>query len=144
MASSLQNRDPLKDTFDFSSLHDVMSSLKRSFWTLDRQNLNFKKAMQRAHTSFYAKILPEKRRGAQLGGEGGMSEVRGGLGSKVDRAARIARRAASAGKASKEASENMPIKRQNLSIEKTVKSNWFEGHFVGMQDEEAPKFDLGK
>jgi hypothetical protein len=43
-----------------------------------------------------------------------MSEVRGGLGSKVDRATRQAKRAASASKF-KDASDSMPLQRQNLT-----------------------------
>jgi hypothetical protein len=39
-----------------------------------------------------------------------MSEVRGGLGSKVDRATRLARRAASVSK-TKETSDSIPIQR---------------------------------
>ena len=51
-----------KANFDFSSLLELLADMKRSFWTLDRSNERFQSALSQAHSNFYNKLIPEKRR----------------------------------------------------------------------------------
>ena len=51
-----------KGNFDFSLLIELMASMKRSFWSLERSEQRFHKALNRAHSNHFAKLMPAARK----------------------------------------------------------------------------------
>eukprot|EP00347_Sterkiella_histriomuscorum_P009078 403342601 len=54
-----------KVDFDFSSLYELLQDMKRSFWTIERQQERFVKSLSRQHNNYYQKLIPEKRKQAE-------------------------------------------------------------------------------
>ena len=51
-----------KDNFDFSLLFEMITSMKRSFWSLERSEQRFHKALSVAHNNHFAKLMTAARK----------------------------------------------------------------------------------
>ena len=100
-----------KDKFDFSILHELMSSMRRSFWSLERSEERFHKALNRAHNNHFAKLMPDARRR-----EGGSSA---NIGSLADRALRRHRRQAKEGSSDDNSGPKQVLRRITHSVDTT-------------------------
>lgn len=120
-----------KDKFDFSILFELMSSMKRSFWSLERSEERFHKALNRAHNNHFAKLMPaaRKREGKSSGS---------GMGSVADRALRRQKRDLKKTK-ELEKRDNSTFdpshRKMTFSVDSTrlrnkeTSKNWFKGYF---------------
>ena len=64
-----------KGKFDFSILFDLMSSMKRSFWSLERSDERFHKDLNRAHNNHFAKLMPAARKREGRSNQSGMGSI---------------------------------------------------------------------
>jgi hypothetical protein len=64
-----------KDKFDFSILFELMSSMKRSFWSLERNDERFHRGLNRAHNHHFSKLMPAARLREGKSNQSGMGTV---------------------------------------------------------------------
>jgi hypothetical protein len=105
-----------RGNFDFSLLFELLASMKRSFWSLERSEERFHKALNRAHSNHFAKLMPAARKRDHSGSlDGYENPAKSNMGSAVERAPRRQKREIQEAKKKREDHSTMEISKKRLS-----------------------------